>query len=318
MSLEVFTPKIGWRGFSTAFQTEYETAATVDTSLNFEGKPSRVIPNNDWVNTDENTGEIGPTIHQIINWIMEGEHNQKVSSHQVALIAALALGQVSTSGSSPYTHEITVKIANKLLPCRTMVEHDGRALRQYTGVICPEFTLEGARNDFVKMNAPLLGTGRNSVSAISRPTKLVENYLTYGNVNFLKNGATQMNAEMQNWKFSFNNNAKPIYEQNDDSGYVTRFERGANIDVGLEATIELIDDTHLADMQAGSDTEILITLDGGASNRIEIELPKCRYKRVEPDVDDDTLIAKCEWQVLQDTSNGWVNIRVHNTQTAYA
>lgn len=321
MSLAAKTIKTGWRAFSNAFQTDFgvpiaESPLTNFSSLNFEGVPSNVDVQDDWQNTDEVTGRIGPTIHQILTFIMSGEHNQKVSSHQVALLASMCLGAVQTTGLTPKTHTITPKTSDMLLGCRTMVESDGLALTKYTGVVCTDITIEGKRRDFIKMSAKLNGTGTSATSTmVSRPSMVSENYLSFANASVSVGGST-INSEIQDFKFGFKNNGTPIYEFNDVTRMVTRFERGA-LEATFECTIELLVATHFNNMVAGSDVAVVLTLSGGANNAIIITLPKCRVKKHTKDVDGEKLIAKLEFAVI-DNLTTWVSIVVNNLQTQYA
>ena len=86
----------GWRGFSIAREPSYGTPAGVSTAFNFEGPITDVQPNE--LHNDENevTGFNEPSIQEILNWKLDGTHQQRAMPHNLAFFLSLILGKVTT------------------------------------------------------------------------------------------------------------------------------------------------------------------------------------------------------------------------------
>lgn len=100
----------GFRGFSTAKESAYGAAATVDTAFNFEGDPVDIEINNDQDNGEEITGLNEPDAHEILNYKLDGTHQQRVTPHNIAQFLGMVLGKVTDDqpdaggNSSVYRH----------------------------------------------------------------------------------------------------------------------------------------------------------------------------------------------------------------------
>ena len=153
----------GWRGFSLAKESPYGTAAGLSTAFNFEGPITDVQPNE--VQTDENetTGLNEPSIQEILNWKLDGSHQQRAMPHNLAYFLALVMGKITTdqpdntNDPNVYRHFIERDLANITLPSVTMVEYDGIANKRYSGMFGKSLKMSGSRGDFVKLEAQFGG-----------------------------------------------------------------------------------------------------------------------------------------------------------------
>jgi len=318
----------GWRAFSNAFQedtiTPYTTASGF-TSYNFEGKPSSVIPNNRWKNTDEITGARGPTQSRNLNFIMaDNDHVQKANSDNVAMLAALVCGRITSSGTGTSVHTITPPMPEDsiILPTRTMVEFDGDRRERFTGVGAKSLQLEGPRDDFVKLTATLFGNGEmvEDTGGIfeTRPSQVLLDYLTYANANIELGGGDVLNPKVQTWTLGVNNNAQGIAEHGDDTQNITRFE-SQELEVTLSMVLELNTREHYTQMRNGTQLALNMLLDGGATNQVELDFPILEIAKVEKDTDGKKLIANVEFDVLANSATGaWFSIICRNSQPSYS
>ncbi len=334
----------GWRGFSTAKETAYGTAATVDTALNFEGSPTDIAINEAKTNEEEITGLNEPDQHEILNWKLEGTHAQRAMPHNVALLGALAMGKVTSdqpdnvNAPNTYRHWIERDITNVALPSITLVEYDGIAKKQYLGIYGKSLKLSGERGDFLKMEAAFGGMGKEEASAIAKPTVVVESYLRYGDANLTRGGSlsgtvaggnlavggspTSFQADLKSFEYTVENNAVPLYEMGDNTGYVTRVERGDRFTHSLSAVLEMQDDTHKTGLTAGTEYVLNIPIIGGLIEdvqkyTVELIFPRVVYKEAKKDRDGHVMTVNADFQILEDSTYGSVIMIIINKQTGY-
>ena len=337
----------GWRGFSLAKESPYGTAAGLSTAFNFEGPITDVQPNE--VQTDENetTGLNESSIQEILNWKLDGSHQQRAMPHNLAFFLTLVMGKVTTdqpdntNDPTVYRHFIERDLANIALPSVTMVEYDGIANKRYSGLFGKSLKVSGARGDFVKLEAQFGGMGKEEANADSKPTVVGESYLRYGDVNFTRGGSlsgtvaggdlavggapTSFKADLQSFEWTLDNQAKTFYEMGDASGYVTRAERGDRFQQNLSAVLEMQDDSHKTGLVNGTQYVMNIPVTGaviaggtGSFNySCELIFPKVVYKEAKKDRDGEVVTVNAEFQVLEDATYGSVIVKVINEQTGY-
>ncbi len=337
----------GWRGFSIAKESSYGTPAGLSTAFNFEGPITDVQPNE--VQTDENetTGLNEPSVQEILNWKLDGSHQQRAMPHNLAFFLALVMGKVTTdqpdnvNDPTVYRHFIERDLTNIALPSVTMVEYDGIANKRYSGLFGKSLKVSGSRGDFVKLEAQFGGMGKEETNADSKPTVVGESYLRYGDVNFTRGGSlsgtvaggdlvvggspTSFKADLLSFDWTMDNQAQTFYEMGDSSGYVTRAEHGDRFQQSLSAIVEMQDDGHKSGLVNGTQYVLNIPVTGaviaGGSGSLnyscEIIFPKVVYKEAKKDRDGEVVTVNAEFQVLEDTTYGSVIVKVINEQTAY-
>lgn len=337
----------GWRGFSIAKEASYGTPAGISTSFNFEGPITDVQPNE--VKTDENevTGLNEPSIQEILNWKLDGTHQQRAMPHNLAFFLALVMGKVTTdqpddlNDPTVYRHFMERDLGNISLPSVTLVEYDGIANKRFSGLFGKSVKVSGSRGDFVKLEAQFGGMGKEEPNADSKPVVVGESYLRYGDVNFNRGGSlsgtvangdlmvggspTSFKADLLSFDWTIDNEAKTFYEMGDSSGYVTRAERGDRFQQTLTATLEMQDDSHKTGLVNGTEYVLHIPVTGaviaGGSNSFnyscDIIFPKVVYKEAKKDRDGEVVTVNAEFQVLEDTTYGSVIVKVINEQTGY-
>ncbi len=337
----------GWRGFSTAKEVSYGTPTGISTAFNFEGPITDVQPNE--VQTDENetTGLNEPSIQEVLNWKLDGTHQQRAMPHNMAYFLALVMGKVTTdqpddvNDPTVYRHFMERDLANITLPSVTLVEYDGIANKRFTGLFGKSVKISGSRGDFVKLEAQFGGMGKEEPNADSKPTVIGESYLRYGDVNFNRGGSlsgsvaggdlavvgspTSFKADLLSFDWTMDNQVKTFYEMGDSSGYVTRAERGDRFQQTLNATLEMQDDSHKSGLVNGTEYVFHIPVTGaviaGGSGSFnyscDLIFPKVVYKEAKKDRDGEVLTVNAEFQVLEDTTYGSVIVKVINEQTGY-
>ena len=337
----------GWRGFSTATESDYGTPATLATAFNFEGPITDVQPNE--VQTDDNeiTGLNEPAMQEIINWKLDGSHQQRAMPHNLAHFLSMVMGKVTTdqpddvNDPSVYRHYIERDLANITLPSLTMVEYDGIAAKRFTGLFGKSVKVSGERGDFVKLESQFGGMGKEEPNSDSKPTVVGESYLRYGDVKFTRGGTlsgsvaagdltvggspTSLQGELQSFEWTIDNQAQTIYEMGDSSSYVTRVERGDKFNQSLSAVLEMQDDTHKTGLINGTEYVMNIPITGAViaggsgSNKFSCDIifPKVVYKEATKDRDGETVMVNAEFQVLEDTNYGSVIVKIINEQTSY-
>lgn len=336
----------GWRAFSLSKETAYRTPATLNTTFNYEGGPSDIEPG--FVKTDEQevTGYTEPTRQDIVNWSMQGSHKQRAMPQNIAFFASLVLGKSANDQPNAvgdptvYRHWIERNLASTLLPSVTMVEYDGIAAKRYVGVYGKSFKLQGERNAFVNMEAAFGGAGKEESSAISRPALVQESYLRYGDANFnlggtlsgtvaagtlAVSGGTSFKTDLKSFAYSVENSANPIYEIGDNTGYVTRVERGDRWKHTLDAVLEMQDDTHKNSLMNGTVYALDIplvgsTIAGGSGTlnySVHLIFPKVVYKEAKKGVDGRVVKVDAKFQVLEDPTYGSVIIECINKVAGY-
>lgn len=337
----------GWRGFSVAKETAFGTPATVDTAFNFEGAPTDVEINEAETNENEITGLNEPSRHEILNWKLDGVHAQRATPHNLAYFLAAVMGKVTTQtpdGVNDPTvrrHWVERDLANVALPSVTLIEFDGIAKKRYSGIYGKSLKLRGGRNDFLKLEAGFGGMGKEETSAIGKPAVVQESYLRYGDVEFTRGGAltgsvasgdlavggspVSFKADLRSFEWSVENQAIPVYEMGDNSGFVSRVERGGRFVHTLSAVLEMQDDSHKTALINGSEYVLHIPIVGsvipGGSGSFnfsaELIFPKVAYREAKKDREDQALIVNAEFQVLEDTAYGSVIVKIVNEQSGY-
>ncbi len=337
----------GWRGFSTAKESSYGTPAALATAFNFEGPITDIQPNE--VQTDENetTGLNEPAVQEILNWKLDGSHQQRAMPHNMAHFLSMVMGKVTTdqpdntNDPTVYRHYMERDLMNIILPSLTMVEYDGIAAKRFSGLFGKSVKISGERGDFVKLETQFGGMGKEEPSADNKPTVVGESYLRYGDVSFTRGGSlsgsvgagdlavggspTSLQGDLQSFEWTIDNQAQTIYEMGDSSSYVSRVERGDKFNQSLSAIFEMQDDTHKTGLINGSEYVMNIPITGaviaggsGSYNfSCDIIFPKVVYKEAKKDRDGETITVNAEFQVLEDTTYGSVIVKIINEQTAY-
>jgi len=337
----------GWRGFSIARESAYGVPAAVDTTFNFEGAPTDIAVQTALSDENEVTGFNEATRHEILNWKLEGVHKQRALPHNLGYLLSLVLGRVTTDqpdfagNPTVYRHYIERELANAAPPSVTLVEHDGLSAKRYSGIYGKTVTLKGERGDFLKVEAEFGGMGKEEASAISKPALLLESYLRYGDVQFTQGGAltgtvaggdlavtgspVSFAADLMSFEWKVDNQARAVYEMGDGSGFVSRVEMGDRFENELSAELEMQDDTHKSALLSGSPFVLNIPVTGsvipggtGAFNYLcDIVFPRVVYREAKKDVDDQALVVKAGFQVLEDPVYGSVIVKVVNEQPGY-
>ena len=322
-----------WRGLSLLKQVDIGTAKPVNTLIYFNGDPIETEADNYYVNSDEVTGELMPTVHRLISKKLAAKHKSKAFPHLVGLFASMAMGKDTSTvigATTAYKHKLEIDKTLVELPYRTMVENDGFAQFVYKGVSCVGFQLSGQRNGFVEMEADLVGSGSEAVDATAKPARMDESYLTYGDCKFVKGGAfdgsavtggTDLSANLMDFTFGFKNNGKGVHLMGDQSGLFGRVQRGKSYDADLKMKFELEDQTHRTDFQAGTEFVGYLPMVGGTANGaakygVECIFPRLAYKAAKKGVDDSSLVVAAEFQVLADPTYGPLVMFVTNLQAA--
>ena len=249
----------GWRGFSIAKEASFGSPATVDTAFNFEGPPVDIEINRAQTDENEITGLNEPGSHEVLNWKLDGVHRQRTTPHNLAYFLSAVMGKVTTdtpdAGNDPTVrrHWIERDVGNSALPSVTLIEFDGLGQKRFSGVFVKSVQVTGERNDFLKLTAQMGGMGKEEVDATPKPTVVAESYLRYGDVAFTRGGSLSgsvaggdltvtgspqsFKADLQNFVWTIDNQAVPIYEMGDNSGYVSRAERGDRLLVAVAVVV---------------------------------------------------------------------------------
>lgn len=331
----------GWRGFSLVKETALGTPQTVDASMNFSGEPMEAEPAKTWTDQDEFTGELAATRQQHITHKLEGKHAQNLMPHNAAIFLAWLTGKITTTDpgdpnqASVRKHLIATDKTAILLPTRTVREYDGANCLEFPGVACAEVTLQGAREDFIKVEASMLGMGKETVitPVPSRPAQASESYLLYGDCNLklggtydgdVVTGGTAISARVRDFKATFKNSAKMDYLFGDATGYGGRVIRGRMLPVDLEMSLEFEDRTEKTKLLSCETFILEIPIVGaliGSSltNKFTVRLvfPKVCYNKAKRGVDDGLLILNAGFNVLADATYGPYHIHIINEQTQY-
>jgi len=339
----------GFRGLSTAKEAAYGTPATVDTAFNFEGEPTDIEINNAQENGDEITGLNEPDSHEILNYKLDGSHQQRVTPHNIAQFLGMVLGKVTTdqpdvtNNSAVYRHWFERDLVNVDLPPFTLIENDGVATKQYSGIFGKTLKISGQRDDFLRMEATFGGMGKEEASGVGKPAVVAESYLRYGDAVFTRGGSlsgtvaggtlavgggpTAFKIDLRSFEWSVDNQAIPIYEIGDSSGYVSRVERGDKFVHSLSAVFEMQDDSHKSGLIAGTEYVLNIPIIGGAISgantdgsqnyTVDLIFPKVVYQGAKKGRDGEAMIVNADFMVLEDATFGSAIVRVINKQTAY-
>lgn len=336
----------GWRAFSLSKESSYRTPATPGISFNFEGGPSDIAPNAVHTDDMEISGFTEPTRQDIINWTMAGSHKQRAMPQNIAYFASLILGKCTSDqpdvGGDPtvYRHWIERNISTTLMPSVTMVEYDGIAARRYVGIYAKTLKIHGERGAFVTMEASFSGAGKEESSGLSRPALVAESYLRYGDANFTLGGSlsgtvaagslavsggTSFKVHLKSFEYSVDSSANPIYEIGDNSGYVTRVERGDRWKHTLSATLEMQDDTHKTSLLNGTTYVLNIPIVGsviaGGSGTLnytaDLIFPKVVYREAKKGIDGRVVKVDARFEVLEDNAYGSVIVRAVNKVSGY-
>lgn len=337
----------GWRGFSIAKESSFGLPATVDTAFNFEGPPVDIEINRSQTDENEITGLNEPGSHEVLNWKLEGVHRQRTTPHNLAYFLSAVMGKVTTqtpdAGNDPTVrrHWIERETGNASLPSVTLVEFDGIAEKRFSGIYAKSVKVAGERNDFIKLEAQMGGMGKEESSAIGKPMVVAESYLRYGDVEFTRGGslngsvaggdltvggsAVSFKGDLRSFAWTIDNQAVPIYEMGDNSGHVSRAERGDRFSHELSAVFEMQDESHKTGLVNGTQYVLNIPISGGVvpggsgafNFSADLIFPKVVYREARKSLDGQTLIVNAGFQVLEDSTYGSAIVKIINEQTGY-
>jgi len=327
-----------WRGLSLAKETAFGVVQTVDTSLCFAGEPFDTEPGKVWTNEGEFTGDVAPTQTQTLTWKMEGKHSQLACPHNLALFLAWLMNSCSSSlvNAGPpavYKHKIAMAKGAIECPTRTVREYDGANFLEYPGVVCSQASISCDREDFVKLEATMIGMGKEAVVTPepTRPAQVAESYLTFGDADIKKGGTydgtavtggTSIAARVRNFKLDLSNGAKMAYLFADPSGYAGRAIRGRLLGAALELSLEFEDRAEKEALTDGSTFVLEIPVVGGtiqSTYKYEARFifPKIAYAKAKKGVDDGLLLLNAGFNVLADSTYGALDIWIQNSQPSY-
>jgi hypothetical protein len=336
----------GWRGLSTAKEAAYGTPAAIATAFNFEGAPTDVEVNESQTDEQEITGSNEPAKHEILNWKLDSQHVQRALPHNLAWFLGAVMGKVTSAqpdnvnDPTVWRHFFERDLVNVALPSFTLIENDGVGQKRYPGIFGKTLKLTGERNDFLKMEAGFGGMGKEETDITAKPAVVAESYLRYGDVNFTRGGSlsgtvaggtlavtggSTFKADLRNFEWTIDNQAIPIYEMGDNSGFVTRVERGDRFTHDLKAVLEMQDDAHKTGLINGTEYVLNIPIEGnvipGGSGAFqftcELIFPKVVYREAKKDVDGRSVIVNADFQVLEDSTYGSIIAKIINEQSAY-
>ncbi len=337
----------GWRAFSTAKESVYGSPATVTTALNFEGSPTDIEANETQNDEKEVTGFVEATEHATLNWKLDGNHKQRAMPHNLAIFFGLVMGKVSTdqpdnvNDPDVYRHYIERDLTDAVMKSVTLVEYDGVAQKQFPGVFGKSVKISGERGQFLQLEAEFGGMGKELASAVSKPSAVAESYLRYGDVEFTRGGAlsgsvaggdlavgsgpTSFKGALKSFDYSINAEPTTLYEMGDNSGYVTRAERGERWKQELSAVFEMADDAHKTGLTSGAEYVLNIPIQGaviaGGSGNLKYEVdlifPKAVYREAKKDLDGSIVTVNGRFQVLEDATYGSVIVKIQNKQSSY-
>jgi len=327
-----------WRGFSLAKETAFGAIQTVDTSLCFGGEPFDTEPGKVWTNADEFTGDIAPTQTQALTWKMEGKHSQLASPHNLALFLAwlmnsCASAQESVGPPAVYKHKVSMAKSVIECPTRTVREFDGANYLEYPGVACAQVSVSCDREDFVKLEATMIGMGKETIVTPdpTRPAQVAESYLTFGDADIKKGGTyngtavtggTSIAARVRNFKLDLGNGAKMAYLFNDPTGFAGRAIRGRLLSAALELSLEFEDRSEKTALMDGSTFVLEIpvigkTIQSTYKYEARFIFPKVAYSKAKKGVDDGLLLLNAGFNVLADSTYGALDIWIQNSQPSY-
>jgi hypothetical protein len=337
----------GWRAFSTGQESAYGSPATVTTALNFEGAPTDIEPNEMQTDEKEITGFVEATQHETLNWKLEGHHKQRAMPHNLAIFLGLVMGQVTSDqpdvGNDPdvYRHYIERDLVSPAMKSVTLVEYDGVAQKQFPGIFGKSVKISGERGQFLQLYASFGGMGKEEASAVSKPASVAESYLRYGDVEFTRGGTlsgsvaggdlavgsspTSFKGVLRSFEYSINAEPVVLYEMGDNTGYVTRAERGERWKQELNAVFEMADDTHKTALISGTEYVLSIPITGGViaggsgnlNNEAHFIFPKVVYREAKKAVEGSIVIVNGGFQILEDATHGSVIVKIQNKQSSY-
>ncbi len=331
----------GWRGLSMSKESAYGTPATVNTSLNFAGDFLDAKPEKVWDDRDEFTGELTATRVGVLTSKTDGKHSQNAMPHNLAIFFAWALGACATTDpgdtlqNTVRKHKINMSKDMVEPPTRTVRELVGGICKEYPGIACSEVNISAAREEFAKVEAVLIGMGKEDVitPVPSRPAQVVEEYLRYRDITLKKGGTydgsvvtggVDISARVENFKLSVKNGAKQGYLFGSDTPCAGRVTRARLLEIALDMKVEFEDDAEKNSLLAGDTFIVEIPMIGeliglSTTNRYaaRIVLPKVAYNKVARTHDDGTLKLDLGFAVLADPTHGPLDIHIVNEQTAY-
>ncbi len=327
-----------WRAFTLAKETAFGTPGTPNTSLVFGGKPFAIVPGKVWTNGDEFTGDVAPTRARVLTWKMDAKQSGLASPHNLALFLSWLLNscvssEVSAGPPLVQKHKISMNKGLIECPTRTLWEYNGARYLEYPGVGCSQVSLSCDREDFLKIEATMIGMGKSTVVTPdpTRPAQVLEDYLSYGDADIKRggtyngtavSGGTSIAPRVKNFKIDLGNGLKSAYLFNDNTGFSGRAIRARMLDAKVSMTLEYEDETEMDALKAGTPFVLEIPVVGAlidATHHFEgrFIFPRVSYAKVEQDVDDGVLIANVDFNVMADPTYGALDVWIQNSQPSY-
>jgi hypothetical protein len=321
-----------WRAVSGLIQSDISTSQPVNSLLYFDGEPLETEIDQRYVNSDEITGEVLPTMTRTLTKKFAAKHKGKATPHLVALFASMAMGKCTTAmvaATTAYRHKLEIEKNLSELPKRTVVEWDGDVQRKFVGVACSGFTISGKRGGLIEFEAELIGKGGEATDATAKPARVAESYLSYADTKLLRGGTfdgtavtggTDLSSPLLDFKLTFKNGAKGVSVFGDSSGESASIRRGLKVECDLEASFEVEDASHRNALLNGTEYVLDIPVVGGTANgsakyTIDIVLPRIQYREAKKGQEEGTLKVAGKFDVLSDPSYGGLIINCINLQT---
>lgn len=323
-----------WRGFSATKQSDIATAATVNVGVSFMGDLASIEADKWYANSDQVTGTLNPTQARLITKKLQFKHKSHLKPAEVGLFASMVMqtDTVTTLTGAARRHRIVGSpAASHELPYRTMVEHDGRAAKRYTGIAASGFKLSGKRGDLCSLEVDLIGATLEADSAITKPAEPSEPYLSFCDVTIIRggtfdgsafSGGTALSAKLDSFELECKNNAVAKVLMGDPSCGPGEIRRGPRFTTTLKLVFDTEDASHQDALVAGTEYLIAIPIIGKLITEpdrymVRPVTPKAVYKQAKKKHDSEgTLQHECEFEVLDDGTYQGLVLDVVNTHAA--
>lgn len=293
------------------------------TSIGSGNRLEQIIEDS-WDNKEHiGKGHAFPTASEIRKWSTEGSISGEADVNLLGMLLYLGLGSLSTStpdgATSASDHLFTLLSAASglQLPSTSMVaqDHAGIGYWLYGGLVVDKLTLKGGKDEYVQVDASLIGNGRRTqvtgwtTPSISNHTMLRDSASSFA---FGTPGSpTSYSADIISWEVSLSNNhnksiafyprgdAGLLDSSNPASGMVAGRMLYGNRQVDVKFTVLATGDQAKQLEQSNAATEVLITSSGdeietGFNNSLTIQMKDTRFRAVRTGEQDGYLTFSVE------------------------
>lgn len=250
----------------------------------------------------------------------EGAYDMGAYPQSFGFLLLSALGGLSTStieAGTVYKHTFT---ESPTKPGLTIEQVIGQISKRYAGFVVNKIKISAKVGDLVMVNISGFAKSQADATAITKTYETVRPF-NWADVASLSVGSTDISDKVESFEIEYDNGVEMFYSL----GAITpadRFPKQSTVKGKIECYVDDTTSAYLADMIAGTQKALVLTLTGDAigsvsHNGLVITLSKCSFTKFETKLSFGYNALSLEFDTSEDSTNGLIKIELTNGTASY-